>query len=78
MLHIMDYLRAPKCTNCVIEGTYLDSSDGLTKQCKTEKLHCILFGGDQLTVARATGCQRIGCDSIVPRDSLEGLQPACD
>ena len=31
--------------NVEIEGTYLDSSGDHTQRCKTEKLHCILFGG---------------------------------
>ena len=43
-----------------------------------DKFHQILFGGDQLTVARARGCQRICKNSERGRECLEGLIPACE
>ena len=59
-------------------GTTIDTTDGHTKQCKTEMLHYTLLGGDQLTVSRAKGCQRIRCDSIMPSERLKGLQPVIE
>ena len=43
-----------------------------------DKFHQILFGGDQLTVARARGCQRIRKNSECGKERLEGLIPACE
>ena len=43
-----------------------------------DTFHKIVFGGDQLTVARARGSQRIRKNSERGRDRLEGLIPACE
>ena len=43
-----------------------------------DNFHYTLFGGDQLTVARARGSQRVRSNSERPRDRLEGLQPVCE
>ena len=40
--------------------------------------HKILFGGDQLTVARARGAQRIRMNSMSPQTRLEGLIPCIE
>ena len=40
--------------------------------------HRILFGGDQLTVARARGAQRIRVNSTSPEAKLEGLIPCVE
>lgn len=44
----------------------------------TDKFHYILMGGDQLSVARARGSQRLRGNSCRPRDRLEGLVPVCE
>ena len=77
MLDIMEYLHQ-YVPAMEIVGTFINSTDGHTKQCKAEKVRCILLGGDQLTVSRAKGCQRIRSDSITPRERLEGLQPVIE
>ena len=43
-----------------------------------DKFHPILFGGDQLTVARARGCQKIRKNSERGKERLEGLTPVCE
>ena len=43
-----------------------------------DKFHQILFGGDQLTVARARGCQKIRKNSERGKERLEGLTPVCE
>ena len=43
-----------------------------------DKFHQILFGGDQLTVARARGSQRIRKNSERGNERLEGLTPVCE
>lgn len=40
--------------------------------------HKILFGGDQLTAARARGAQRIRVNSVSPQAKLEGLIPCAE
>lgn len=43
-----------------------------------DNFHYILMGGDQLSVARSRGSQRIRGNSCRPRDRLEGLVPVCE
>ena len=43
-----------------------------------DNFHYTLMGGDQLTVARARGSQRIRSNSLRPRDRLEGIVPVCE
>lgn len=43
-----------------------------------DTFHSILFGGDQMTVARARGSQRIRKNSERAKDRLEGLTPVCE
>ena len=46
----------------------------LNEQC----IHSILFGGDQLTAARAQGSQLIHSNSEIPSERLEGLHPVAE
>ena len=46
---------------------------GNQNQCKVEHLYYTFLGGDQVTVSRARGCQKIRSDSITPMNRLEGL-----
>jgi L1 cell adhesion molecule like protein len=43
-----------------------------------DKFHYILFGGDQLTVERATGSQRVRSNECRGIDRLEGLIPVVE
>ena len=43
-----------------------------------DTFHIILFGGDQMMVARACGSQRIRKNSERAKDRLEGLTPVCE
>ena len=43
-----------------------------------DTFHVILFGGDQMTVARARGSQRIRKNSERGKERLEGLAPVCE
>ena len=43
-----------------------------------ETLHPLLFGGDQLTVARARGCQELRMNSDTTSGRLHGLVPTAE
>ena len=45
---------------------------------KADHFHNILFGGDQLTVARARGAQHVRENSVDGVGRLEGLVPVCE
>ena len=45
---------------------------------KADHFHNILFGGDQLTVARSRGAQHIRINSVDGIGRLEGLIPVCE
>ena len=49
-------------------------------QCKVavDKLHCILFGGDQLTRKRAETAIELRQNSTTPITRLKGVQPVCE
>ena len=51
---------------------------GVSVQVPCAILHKILFGGDQLTAARAQGAQRIRINSVSPQEKLEGLIPCSE
>ena len=76
MMDILDMLQkyVPKVE---MNATYI-GDDGHIKECKIEKMHYLLLGGDQLTVARARGCQKIRSNSIALPVRLEGLQPVIE
>jgi len=56
--------------------------DGCLMEVEEEMFHQILFGGDQLTAARARGSARTRCDHVSSitsrRDRLEGLLPVAE
>lgn len=54
--------------------------DGEVEECTVtdDKFHRLLFGGDQLTAARARGAQRVRSNSERPLDKLEGFEPVCE
>ena len=51
---------------------------GFFSQIEHDTFHKILFGGDQLTVARARGSQRIRINSETGVDRLQGLVPVAE
>ena len=69
MCSIMDDLHVyvPSTTNVV------DTEDEQMNQ--STKLHPISFAGDQLTVARARGAQKLKSDEYTSVNRLEGLFP---
>ena len=54
--------------------------DGEVEECTVidDKFHRLLFGGDQLTTARARGAQRVRSNSERPLHKLEGFEPVCE
>lgn len=59
-----------------VNGEYID--DGEVNQVSLDKYHCILFGGDQVTAARARGSQGIRRNSKTPLGRIEGLAPVIE
>ena len=55
-----------------------DTSVSDTDQPSTEKVHALLFGGDQLTAARARGCQELRMNSDSTTGKLKGLMPTAE
>ena len=56
----------------------IDVSRGATVTAKVAHFHNILFGGDQLTVARARGAQHARVNSVDGVGHLDGLVPVCE
>lgn len=77
MVEIMRHLH--KYVPCVTSVTkkVLPGSDKEVELVE-DRFHKILFGGDQLTVARARGGQRIRRNSDRAMHSLDGLIPTCE
>lgn len=77
MMEIMDELHAyvPRKTT---ETTFENQTEGISMTYTKDCLHPILFGGDQLTCARARSCQRIRMNSEIASDALLGLVPCCE
>ena len=49
-----------------------------TAEVTKAKLYSILFGGDQLTAARARRAKKFRVNSITPSKCLDGLIPVCE
>ena len=75
MIDIMGYLHqyVP-----VAESTTTDTTEDLADTPSSEKLHPLLFGGDQLTAARARGCQELRINSDSTSGRLQGLIPVAE
>ena len=54
--------------------------EGEVEECTItdDELFRIVFGGDQLTAARARGAQRVRSNSERPLDKLEGVEPVSE
>lgn len=57
-----------------VQECYIPSIDE-TVQVTTARARPILFGGDQLTVARARGAQKAKANATSPSERLDGLVP---
>lgn len=73
MLHLQQYV--PVYSEA-IELTVPDENEDL--QLTTDKFHYILFGGDQLTVERASGSKRTRSNECRGIDRLDGLTPVIE
>ena len=56
----------------------IEVSEGSTVTAKAAHFHNVLFGGDQLTVARARGAQHVRENSVDGVGRLDGLVPVCE
>ena len=55
-----------------------DTSESSSQEPMNETLHPLLFGGDQLTAARARGCQELRINSDTATGRLQGLIPVAE
>lgn len=79
MVDIMTELHQYVPTTTSVTSTTVPGDDEDSQVEMVEDLfHTILFGGDQMTAARARGSQRIRKNSERGRDRLEGLKPVCE
>ena len=72
MVDIMSHLHQYVPTVEYTEKISVTDSDGYV-EIPQAIFHRILFGGDQLTAARARGAERIRMNSVSPQARLEGL-----
>ena len=77
MVEIMSHLHQYVPTVTYLENFSIQGM-GVSVQVPRAILHKILFGGDQLTAARAQGAQRIRMNSTSPQEKLEGLIPCSE
>lgn len=77
MVDIMSHLHQYVPTVEYTEESSIPGSDGHV-EIPQAIFHRILFGGDQLTAARARGAQRIRMNSVSPQARLEGLIPCAE
>ena len=73
MHHMMGYVPALQYTKRV-----LIPEKATTFESEHASLHKVLFGGDQLTAARARGALRTRGNSLSPLFRLEGLIPCAE
>lgn len=73
MTQIHDYV--PKLAD---SEQYTDEDTSEIVNIPNDKLHPILLGGDQLTVARARGAKKAKINSVDPSLHLDGLIPVAE
>jgi len=76
MAEIMEHLQQYVPSKRTTETFVMSGSEPITLQ--MDHFQHILFGGDQLTVARARGAQGILSNSHTGSDRLEGLVPVVE
>ena len=74
MVSIMDHLHQYVPMVEKTDFRYVPSIN-TTVEVTTAKVKPILFGGDQLTVARAKGAQKAKVNSVSPSNRFDGLVP---
>lgn len=72
MSHLHQYVPAVEYTRQVFIPT------GETVETQEASLHTVLFGGDQLTVARSRGAKKARANSISHATRLDGLIPCAE
>ena len=77
MVEIMSHLHQYVPSVAYLENFSIQGM-GVSVQVPRAILHKILFGGDQLTAARARAAQRIRVNSTSPQEKLEGLIPCSE
>ena len=73
MSHLHKYVPTVECDE---EVKVPDTDETVT--IKQANIHRILFGGDQLTAARARGANKARINSVSPMKLLEGLTPCVE
>ena len=74
MIEILQHLHQYVPEGEIEEEVYISSQQRCVKK-YTVRQHQLLFGGDQLTVARTRGAQAAMCNATNPRMNLEGYIP---
>ena len=74
MTEVQKYVRIP----AISQSVDVEVAGESTVTVKADHFHNILFGGDQLTVARARGAQHVRENFIDGIGRLEGLIPVCE
>lgn len=62
----------------IVDTVTSDLAVNNTDKPQNEKLHPLLFGGDQLTAARVRGCQELRINSDTTTGRLQGLIPVAE
>ena len=78
MVDIMSHLHQYVPTVTYMDNISISDEEESVLQVPHAIFHKILFGGDQLTAARARGAQKIRMNSISPKTRLEGLIPCTE
>ena len=73
MEHLLQYVPA-----VTVEESVVDPESNETVSIISQKLHHVLFGGDQLTAERIRGCRRTRCNATNTADKLQGLVPVIE
>lgn len=79
MIDILEHVNTYVPTQSMITtAAYPNPLIGSPVPIKHQLIHPLLFGGDQLTVARARGAKQIRKNSLNPSQKLEGLIPIAE
>ena len=76
MVEIMLYMH--KYVPTISKTIHLEVEGETDTQARADYFHTVLFGGDQLTVARARCAQNIRENSLYGTEQLLGLLPVCE
>lgn len=76
MIDILDHCQTYVPVKDVTREVYVPGREAV--QLDDQECYTILLGGDQLSVARARGAQKIRSNSATKRDRLDGLLPVAE